>query len=206
MNWFDELASKVSAFLNTDIMITIISISIAFVYILVIFSKTSLGKKLFNRVEKDVKENYKVITETLETCNATKQEVENKVQELKDEYEKKLGVITSYANELENILYQLGDVIPNAKVKKLIDEFKSQKEARIAEISKVVGTYSEFQELTLKSVEIEQEIENRVKAQVEIIENLYKEKFDALIETYQNQLGGLLNGEQENTDTTDEIL
>lgn len=184
---YDKVATWLSNFFNHPAVIWITNITLIFVYALVVFSKTSLGRKLFNKALAKYDTVVGISKQLKEESDKFKQEAKEQVESLQKEYDEKLNVAVSYAEQLENLLYQIGDVIPNAKVKECINEFKSQKETRTQEISKVVGTYEQFKELTLKGAEIEQEIETRVKEQVDKFQELYENKakeLDALIARY----------------------
>lgn len=205
----EVIEQKIGAFMNTPVVISITTALVFGCFLLVIFSKTSLGKKLFNQMQKKFNEFLFLQGEIKKEAEKTRQLAETKINELKEEYEKKLGVALSYSNELENLLYEIGDVIPNAKVKSVVEKFKEQKEARLKEISKVVGTYEQFVELTHKGDEIEQEIETRVKEQVNDYQELFNNKekeLEAIIEEYKKKLEVLANEEAKDTNPTQEEI
>lgn len=197
MTWLDKLFAWWTEFTNSPLGTTLIGILTTLVGVLVIFSKTSLGKKIINGLSKKLDQFGKRVDETLTKVKDIEEYSKGKIQELIDEYEKKLGVLTSYVNDIENLLYQLGDTIPNAKVKYIVDTFKEQKEARLEELRGVVGTYTDFTELRHTAEEIEEEIKTRVLEQVAVFETLYKEKLQELEETIER---AKQYGEKENTD------
>ena len=212
---YEKVATWLSNFFNHPAVMWITNITLIFIYCLVVFSKTSLGKRLFNKALAKYDAVVGITKEWKKETDKFKEESQQVVKDLKTEYEQKLGVVCSYAESLENLLYQIGEVSPNQKVKKLIKDFEEQKEARKIEISKAVGTYEQFKEMALKSAEIDKEIENRVKEQVDKFQELYENKtkeLDALIQRYQvpeyneQELFGELDYEEENTDTEEKTI
>lgn len=212
---YEKVATWLSNFFNHPAVMWITNITLIFIYALVVFSKTSLGKRLFNKALAKYDAVVGIAKEWKKDTDKFKEESQKAVKDLKEEYEQKLGVVCSYAESLENLLYQIGEVSPNQKVKKLIKDFEEQKETRQAEISKVVGTYEQFMEMARKSAEIDKEIEDRVKEQVDKFQELYENKakeLDALIQRYQvpeydeQELLGEIEYEEENTDTEEKTI
>ena len=188
MEW-EVIKENISAFFNMPIVITLMSITFGFIYVLVIFSKTSLGKKLFNKVNLKYDEVVRYCKEMKENCETFLKEKEEQIRELKETYEQKLAVAVSYTEQIEDLLDKVADTTPNKKIKGLIEEFKSTKEERLAEIKKAVGTYEEFLELKGKAEEVQKQVEDKVNE----IKNNVTEELNGKIALYEEKCAQLDN-------------
>lgn len=195
MEW-EVIKENISAFFNMPIVITLMSITFGFVYVLVIFSKTSLGKKLFNKVSLKYDEVVRYCKEMKDNYETFKKEKEEELKTLKETYEQKLAVAVSYTQQIEELLYKVAETTPNKKIKGLIEDFKSTKEERLAEIKKAVGTYEEFLELKGKAEEVQKQVEDKVNEIKESVTEELNGKI-ALYEAKCAQLDNLLKETEE---------
>ena len=180
-DWLSHLA-------NNPLFISASSISLCFAYVLVIFSKTSLGKKLFNKAKSSYDEALKEKEETLENLKETIEAKESEIKELTYQYENRLNVLLCENVELEKLLDKIGEVSPNLKIKNALEEFKNSREERLNKINEVF-TYLNFDLLKEKAEESDRLIEEAKKA----VEASYGERLDKLEEL----LGQLQKKEEE---------
>lgn len=186
MTW-EIIKENLSAFFDMPVVVTITSVTLGFIYIMVIFSKTSLGKKLFGKAlqKYDAVLDYcKEMKGNLETFKAEK---EAQIAQIKEEYDKRLAVMMNYNLTLENLLGQMTEHIPNKKVKEDISAFMSTKQERLAEIAEYLPNMEEYNALKAKAESVQEEIE---KAKIEATEAL--EKKIALYDAKCEQLDNLL--------------
>lgn len=186
MTW-EIIKENLSAFFNMPVVVTITSVTLGFIYIMVIFSKTSLGKKLFSKALQKydaVLEYCKEMKANLETF---KEEKEAQIAQIKEEYEKRLAVMMNYNLTLENLLGQMTEHIPNKKVKEDIYAFMSTKQERLAEIAEYLPNMEEYNALKAKAESVQEEIE---KAKIEATEALQAKiaLYDAKCEQLDNLL------------------
>lgn len=205
-----ELTDNIRNFLDSNMGVAVVTATLSFIYILVIFSKTSLGKKLFNKVLTKVAEIKEDANIQKELTKQIKEQAEEEYTKLRKEYEDKLVALTNYNLELEKIIEQLGETIPNAKVKELIKSFKEAKSERLKEITDKIPTFEEIDELKALLVAKEQEVEVRVKEEVDKFKVLYDEKakeIDNLIIEYTKKLNEIGFYEESDSDLhTDEEI
>lgn len=182
MTW-EIIKENLSAFFNMPVVVTITSVTLGFIYIMVIFSKTSLGKKLFSKALQKydaVLEYCKEMKANLETF---KEEKEAQIAQIKEEYEKRLAVMMNYNLTLENLLGQMTEHIPNKKVKEDIYAFMSTKQERLAEIAEYLPNMEEYNALKAKAESVQEEIEKAKKEATEALEKkiaLYDAKCEQL--------------------------
>ena len=180
-DWLSHLA-------NNPLFISASSISLCFAYVLVIFSKTSLGKKLFNKAKSSYDEALKAKDETLNNLKETIEAKESEIKELTYQYENRLNVLLCENVELEKLLDKIGEVSPNLKIKNALEEFRNSREERLNKINEVF-TYLNFDLLKEKAEETDRLIEEAKKA----VESSYGERLDRLEEL----LGQLQKKEEE---------
>lgn len=169
MTW-EIIKENLSAFFNMPVVVTITSVTLGFIYIMVIFSKTSLGKKLFSKALQKydaVLEYCKEMKANLETF---KEEKEAQIAQIKEEYEKRLAVMMNYNLTLENLLGQMTEHIPNKKVKEDIYAFMSTKQERLAEIAEYLPNMEEYNALKAKAESVQEEIEKAKKEATEALQ------------------------------------
>lgn len=196
MNW-DMMKENLSAFFNMPVVISIMTTTYAFVILLVLFSKTSLGKKLFNKIKTKYDAALSCIKEIKAENSKALEEAQKKLDEAKDYYERELCVVLSENMALENLITEIGKTTPNKRIASLIEEFNSAKGARLDKIREFIGTSEEFQELKRKAEETEAEVAKRVeeikdKAIEEATKALNDEK--ALFEAKRAEVEELVEG------------
>lgn len=180
--WLSQLA-------NNPLFISTSSISLCFAYALVIFSKTSLGKKLFNKAKSSYDEAIKEKDETLNGLKETIEAKESEIKELTYQYENRLNVLLCENVELEKLLDKIGEISPNLKIKEALEEFKNSREERLNKINEVFS-YLNFDTLKEKAEETDKLIEEAKKA----VEASYEEriaKLEEMIGQLQNKEGDL---------------
>lgn len=180
-DWLSQLA-------NNPLFISTSTVSLCFAYVLVIFSKTSLGKKLFNKAKSSYEEAAKEKEETFNLLKETIESKESEIKELTYQYENRLNVLLCENVELEKLLDKIGEISPNLKIKEALEEFKNSREDRLNKINEIF-TYLNFDLLKEKAEEADRLIEEAKKA----VEASYEERIAKLEE----MLGQLQKNEQE---------
>ena len=115
MNW-EMIKENLSAFFNMPVVISVMSVTFGFIYLLVIFSKTSLGKKLFNKIKAKYDEIVYRSGKMSEELATFKKEKDEQIKEITKEYEKRLAIAVSETEELENCLKTIADTTATTKV------------------------------------------------------------------------------------------
>ena len=210
MNW-ELIKENLSAFFNMPVVISVMSVTFGFIYLLVIFSKTSLGKKLFNKVKANYEDVVLRASKMSEELSKIKTEKEKAIKEIKEEYEKRLALSLSETEELENCLKTIAETTANKKVKEGIEEFLSHKEERHAKMTELIATYADFKELQGKAQKEAEQAKATSTALLEQEKALYeakKEELDKLIADFKERAENALKGEEDGThpDQAEEAL
>jgi hypothetical protein len=203
MNW-EMIKENLSAFFNMPVVVSVMSVTFGFIYLLVIFSKTSLGKKLFNKVKSKYEEVVSKAGKMSEELAKFKKEKDGQLKEIKDEYEKRLALALSEEEELENCLKTIAETTANKKVKEGIYEFLSHKEERHARYAELIATYADFEKLQTKAKEEAEKAKETATSLLEQEKALYeakKEELDQIIADFKERAENALKGEEDGTDT-----
>ena len=187
MSW-EIIKENLSSFFNMPVVITITSVTLGFIYIMVIFSKTSLGKKLFSKALQKYDAVLDYCKEMKGNLETFKKEKEAQIAQIKEEYEKRLAVMANYVSQIEGALGKVAEATPNKKVKETINSFLEAKEERLEEIGKYLPNLEDYQALKAKAESVQEEIE---KAKIEATEALQAKI--ALYDAKCEQLDNLLN-------------
>ena len=91
--WFEELKNNIEWFCNLPLPIAGISVGTAFAFLLIIFSKTSLGKKIYSKAVAKVESAVSLL-------KTYKEDADKKVASLKGEYEEKLQLVNAKNEKL----------------------------------------------------------------------------------------------------------
>ena len=127
--WFEQVKEWITWFFSLPLPIAGISIGTAGAFILIIISKTSLGKKMY---AKAIAKCEQARTE----LKTYKDFADNKINELKGEYEEKLQLVSAQNEKLEKLLIAVSENIHNAKVETLVKDYceKSHEIIAIADV------------------------------------------------------------------------
>lgn len=127
--WFEQVKSWIEWFCNLPLPIVGVSVGTAFAFLLIIFTKTSFGKKVYLKAVAKVDNAVSLLKSYKETAD-------KKVEELKSEYEEKLQIVSAENKKLEKLLIAVSENINNKKVKELVDAYceESKKVIAIADI------------------------------------------------------------------------
>lgn len=159
MNW-DTLTYNIEQFFSKPVPIIGCTVAFALVFILVIFSKTSLGKKLLKKLS--IK-----IDELLIAFANFKADTKAQLEEYKKHYEEEKNKIESKVAILEEVCLIIGENSHNEQVKKAMEQCKDK-------LSIVKTNYEEL-------------VEKRVKEEKDKLEQKYKEKYEEFYKTYLEQ-------------------
>lgn len=195
MTW-DSIVAAIKEFFNQDITVIISSIITIATSVLVIISKTSIGKKALNWCKAKVNDIEKTAQIAREKVTNVENLAQNKIDELKAEYEAKSRVLVSYFECLEQAFVQTVELIPNAKVQNQLTEFKSQFDEQKAQILQIIGpTYEETQKIIDEKVaEAHSQIADKEKALDDALERA--NNLLAILETQTEENEEITNGEE----------
>ena len=206
MSW-ESLTEWLSQFFDKKIVLIIVGITYLLGAALIIFSKTSLGKKAIKVLTDISRETREKAQETNEKVKSVELLANEKIESLKGEYEKKVSALISIIDFYEVSVFQILEQIPNVKVQAKIREFKDSYEAKKEEINKwVTVTYLEYKESIEEQVAIIQaEKEEQIANLRSEIESL-KELINSLLNSKETALNEEEREESENTDSIEEKL
>ena len=173
MDW-NVIGENLSAFFNMPIVISIATSLVAFIEVMVIFSKTSLGKKLFSKMNIKAEQAVSMVEEIKTEAQNLLNLKDREIDELGETYEKKLAVVLSENLELEKVIEKIGEVIPNQKVKEVISSFIESRGERAIQISSCIGTSQEFLALKEEAEKAREEAKALYEAKINEADNLLK--------------------------------
>lgn len=106
-------------FFNLQLPVVGTSVLTVCIFALVIFSKTSLGKKVYIKATTKVEE-------LATSFKKHKEESDAKIKELKDFYEEKLQVINAKNEKLEKLLIAVSENINNKHIQELVETYTKE--------------------------------------------------------------------------------
>lgn len=184
--WFESLKEGITWFFSLPLPIAGISVGTAGAFLVILFSKTSLGKKLYNKA-------MAKIEEAISKLNTYKAHADKEIEELKEYYEEKLQLVNEKNKQLETLLIAISENINNKKVKELVDTYceKSNEVIAIADI--VDDAVIEAKEQCYKEAEkviseFEEKLEEKFKEKEKELEEQI-EKYKTLCEVKSNEIG-----------------
>lgn len=157
---WNEIVANVKDFFNQPVTIIGSSILFLLIFILVIFSKTSLGKKVLKKLTS-------AITNLIAQFNAFKSEVKSQLDEGLKKYEEEKLQIEAKVATLEKICLIIAENTHNEKIKGAVSELKS-------ELSICKTNYEELVEKRVLSAKEKYELE--AKEKLDSYETYYKEQ------------------------------
>ena len=190
---WEEVTAWISQLFDKQIVINLTTIFSFGGLVFSIFAKTSLGRKSIAKLTE-------LANKTLEKTNNTNEKVKKvellateKINALKDEYERKTLVVVSTFDVVVNGLFAALKEIPNVKVQNQIENFEKKYADQKNEITKVIGkTYGDFKE----AVE-EETAAARIKLlELQVALDQKLEQADKLIKTLKQQVEVPANGEE----------
>ena len=127
--WFEQLKEWITWFFSLPLPIAGITVGTACGFLAIIISKTSIGKKMYNKA-------FAKIDDARAELKKYNEIADNKINELKSEYEEKLQLVNAKNEQLETLLIAISENIHNAKVEKLVKDYceKSQEYFAIADV------------------------------------------------------------------------
>ena len=155
----NEITENISAFFAHPCTISVFTALVVGTYALVIFSKTSLGKKLFSKMKTMASLAVEQGEEAKQSYSKTLAEKEKEIDELGKVYEEKLSCVLSENLYLEELIGQIGEATPNKKIASLIEKFKEEKAQRWESISANIPSLQEVEELRKEKEEAEAKAE-----------------------------------------------
>lgn len=196
----EQVMSAFEKFLNSNVGTIVVGCVGILIIALIIFSKTSLGKKLFNRTVSEINQIREIARLSNEKVNDVKTLANEKIVELESAYEQKIGIVVSYIEKYELEMVKILNEIPNKKVQEQISKFYENMKSYRVELLEKYPTLEQLEEYKLKMKELDLTLENQ---RVEI-ENTYKALLERLQLEYEERFKNLenkLNEERTNTDT-----
>lgn len=183
----EEVMTAFENFLNSNVGTIIVGCVGVLIIALIIFSKTSLGKKLFNKTVSEINQIREIARLSDEKANEVKSIANEKINELKNEYERKIGIVISYVEKYELEMAKIVNEIPNKKVQEKLSNFYEQMKSYRVELIEKYPTLEQLEEYKLKMEELDltleqqrMEVENTYKALLERLQLEFEEKFKNL--------------------------
>lgn len=121
---WEQLKTEIAEFFNQPLPIIIGTIVMVLVYTLVIFSKTSLGRKALNILKTEIAKIREQLVIGLQLFNDKAKECENALNQAKKTIEEQ----NEHIAKLETLLFDIANAQSNVKVKKLVEEYRNGKE------------------------------------------------------------------------------
>lgn len=167
MNW-EQITYNIEQFWNKPIPIIGFTIGTLIIMFLVIFAKTSLGRKSLNYLKNkyaELNDDFNKAKKYYEEAIKAKDElIENKdkyIEELKSMYEEKLALVQINKDKEKEIIIAIGSNINNVKIKKIIEEYK-----KLPEITDINAALDE------KKKQLESKYEEKYQEVIEKLNNL----------------------------------
>lgn len=164
---WNEVVANIKDFFNQPIPIIGCTVAFALVFILVIFSKTSLGKKLLKKLSIKIDVLLIAFANFKADTKAQLEEYKYHYEEYKNHYEEEKNKIESKVAILEEVCLIIGENSHNEQVKKAMEQCKDK-------LSIVKTNYEEL-------------VEKRVKEEKDKLEQKYKEKYEEFYKGYLEQ-------------------
>ena len=159
MSWFEKVMNWVDWFFNKPLPIVGVSLCIVCIVIFRLFARSSFGKKLYTRVEKDFEETKgKVLSKTKEIDIAFKKykkESDSKIEALSEYYENMLAQKQAKEDEMENLLVSISECMHNEKVKSLVKEYQEKMSNHTTIMSDKINKIKAEYEHKLHALEVE---------------------------------------------------
>lgn len=130
MNWIQQFFQALQDFFSTPLGQSLIgiftSLTTIFAYMLVIFSKTSYGKRKLAKVNADFEKLGLKVNENDKIVKDTQNQVKSEIERVRGEYEERLKLYQKDVDRMEQLLLEIAKIEPNAKIKELILNYYNQ--------------------------------------------------------------------------------
>lgn len=162
---WQDFREGLTNFTNNPVVISIISVLSILFAVLVVLSRTSIGRKFLKLFKEKLAEHkeeidavVKVAKEAKEDVEKFKDEAKEEIQEFKDNTSNKVVAIQSQFELFESDLFKILELIPNDKVKAQLELWKKNYSSQKEEIANLIGdSYSAVQEKINQEVKIRTE-------------------------------------------------
>ena len=157
---FNAIKEWITTLFNTPLVMWGSFIGEIGTFVLVIFAKTSFGKKRI----RELRELYKEAKKQADVCVAAlteyKKEKEAEIQKLVQTYEDKLSLAMDEVYKIEELLKDVAEKTPNRKVRETLNSFVDGKAERMVELAGKLPTSAQIEELRSELDERESEVLN----------------------------------------------
>lgn len=220
MTW-ENVTHIIDKIADKPIVIAVVTALTLVMGALVIFAKTSLGKKAlkslmakFLLTDGQTRECAKIANDALEKVKnvetlakdrikALESEYDRKANELKQEYEQKLAISVSIVNYYVESTVATLKLIPNVKVQEQVTALEAGYEQKKKEITQTIGAiYQDYSDVVKTTT---QEIRKEYQAKIEFLENKVNEMGLFLIELKEGKNYGQ-GEESQNSNPTSETI
>ena len=173
--WLDNITHN-PAFLAVSSILT------AIIGALILFSKTSFGKKALQKMVdlcKSIQNEFKSTKETVDDAVDLMQNTKKEMEDLKEQVFEEVKVYFDYISCFEKGFHDVVSQIPNAKVQAALLEFESTWKEKKKKIEEHIGaSYDQFDE-KLKEIEEEKnkeigDLKHEIEELKQLIENSIK--------------------------------
>lgn len=183
--WFEQLKEWITWFFSLPLPIAGITVGTACCFLAIIISKTSIGKKMYNKA-------FAKIDDARAELKRYNEIADKKINELKSEYEEKLQLVNAKNKALEKFFISVSENINNKKVKELLDTYCEESNKVIAIADVVDDAIVETKEQCLKETksviddfkeQLQKEYDEKSKELDELIA-----KYQELVEVKDNEI------------------
>lgn len=159
MSWFEKVMNWIDWFFNKPLPIVGVSLAIVCIVIFRLVARSSFGKKLYTRVEKDFKETKEnVLSKTDEIDIAFKKykkECDSKMKALSTYYENMLAQKQAKEDEMEKLLIEVSGCIHNERIRSLVKEYQDKMNNHQTIMSDKINKIKAKYEQKLYALEVE---------------------------------------------------
>lgn len=166
MNWWEQAVAWCKDFFNQPVPIIGVSVGLLILYTLVIFSKTSIGKKILRKLT----DGYNSLKSEF---TSFKDETSKKLEEQKEFYENEIKNIEAKTHEMQSFVLWVAENSTNEKIKEKAETLKKDLTSNVVAYEKELN-----EEIDSYKDSLKKEYESELKA--------YKEEFDKIISEYKN--------------------
>lgn len=160
MNW-NDIVEGFKIFWEQPVPIIGFTVGSLISFFLVVFSKTTIGKRALNKITGMFEESERTRKDVVEKYEQLLKEKDEMLAQLTTEYENKLSLIQANKDREKEVIIAIAENIHNVKVAKIIEEYKQEPE--VEEVSEYIESVKE---------EIKQEYESKYEMVLKQLEEL----------------------------------
>lgn len=159
----DEISANLKEFFNQPITVIIGSIIFFFIGVLIVISKTDLGKKLFKKVDAKIDS---VITGTKSIQDSVEKklcDIDNRANLLEAQVNETLAIYKERVLQIESLMLAVAENTHNEKIKEALNKYKELADGKMEDIETIVDEKFKSQIAEYKATfeEIKKELQEK---------------------------------------------